>query len=602
MTGTDAGNYALQNTTATTSADITRAPLALAASSDSKTYDGGTVSTLTPTVSGLLGSDSVSAAAQAFASKNVLGTGASTLAVTGYTVNDGNGGGNYSVSTQTASGTITPAALAINAVSASKVYDGSTTSAAVPSVSGLLGSDSVSNAREAYASKNVRGNGGSSLSVTGYTVNDGNSGANYTVSTTTASGTITAAPLTVAAVSDSKVYDATVSSAATPTVAGMLGTDTLVSATQAFVSKLVLGTANSTLSVTGYSLNDGNAGANYQVHTTTAAGTISPAPLTVSGPSAVNRVYDGTSAVGLTGQASVRPLLTDAVGVGGGGQGRLADKNAGVARAVAVTGYTLTGPDAGNYTVVQPLGLTATISPAPLPITGITALDKVYDGSTAVQLRGTGSVAALSGDAVSVAGSGVGEFADKSVGMAKAVSVSGFTLSGTDAANYSPVQPANLSAAITPALLTYVATPTTVFLGQPIVGLTGAVSGLVQGDTFATATTGTVSWSSAATSASPQGSYAVEGSGLSAQNYRFAQAAGNATALTIQPGTVPQTVTDISAQLASLYTPANVDPLNEPASRRRVTPVSLPGQLRRGPWQVVGAGVNLPANAFGETP
>ena len=53
--------------------------------------------------------DSVDDRAQAFASKNVLGTGGSTLEVTAYTVNDGNDGDNYTVTTNTATGTINPA-------------------------------------------------------------------------------------------------------------------------------------------------------------------------------------------------------------------------------------------------------------------------------------------------------------------------------------------------------------------------------------------------------------------------------------------------------------------------------------------------------------
>ena len=63
---------------------------------------------------------------QAFTSKNVLGTDGSTLEVTGYTVNDGNGGNDYTVTLDTAAGTITPAALTITATSDTKVYDGTT--------------------------------------------------------------------------------------------------------------------------------------------------------------------------------------------------------------------------------------------------------------------------------------------------------------------------------------------------------------------------------------------------------------------------------------------------------------------------------------------
>jgi hypothetical protein len=60
---------------------------------------------------------------QAFASKDVLGEGASTLLANGsYSVSDGNGGNNYSVSVLTAPGTISPAPLTITAQDVSKVY------------------------------------------------------------------------------------------------------------------------------------------------------------------------------------------------------------------------------------------------------------------------------------------------------------------------------------------------------------------------------------------------------------------------------------------------------------------------------------------------
>ena len=53
--------------------------------------------------------------AQAFSSKDVVGAGESTLVVTSYTVNDGDGGEDYTVSTQSTAGTITPASLVISA-------------------------------------------------------------------------------------------------------------------------------------------------------------------------------------------------------------------------------------------------------------------------------------------------------------------------------------------------------------------------------------------------------------------------------------------------------------------------------------------------------
>jgi hypothetical protein len=135
--------------------------------------------------------------------------------------------------------------------------------------------------------------------------------------------------------------------------------------------------------------------------------------------------------------------------VGGAGSGAFANKNVGNSKVVTVTGYTLGGADAGNYTVVQPTAVTANITPASLAVTGVGANNKVYDATTTATLNGTAAVTALAGDAVSVGG-GRGAFADPNVGNGKAVTVTGFTLGGIDAGNYTVVQPTGLTAAITP--------------------------------------------------------------------------------------------------------------------------------------------------------
>jgi filamentous hemagglutinin family protein len=188
-----ASNYTL---TQPTLANVTIAPAALtiSATSDSKTYDGTTNSSQTPTVTAgtVFSGDSLSALTQSFASKNVLGTNGSTLDVNGYTLNDGNGGNNYTVTVDSATGTITPAPLTISAVSQTKTYDGTTTATATPTVTGTIFSgDSLSTLTESYASKNVLGTNGSTLDVNSYTLNDGNGGNNYSVTVNSATGTIT---------------------------------------------------------------------------------------------------------------------------------------------------------------------------------------------------------------------------------------------------------------------------------------------------------------------------------------------------------------------------------------------------------------------------
>ena len=142
----------------------------------------------------------------------------------------------------------------------------------------------------------------------------------------------------------------------------------------------------------------------------------------------------------LAGTASVAALGSDVVSVSGG-VGAFSDKNAGSNKAVTVTGYTLSGADAGNYNLIQPSGLTATINKADLNVNGISASSKTYDASTNATLSGTASVAALGSDVVSVTGTGTGTFADKNAGINKAVSVSGYTLTGSDAGNYNFIQP-----------------------------------------------------------------------------------------------------------------------------------------------------------------
>jgi gliding motility-associated-like protein len=86
---------------------------------------------------------------------------------------------------------------------------------------------------------------------------------------------------------------------------------------------------------------------------------------------------------------------------------------------------------------------------------------------------------------------------------------------------------------ISEAVLTYVANTATKVYGSANPALSGTVTGFKYSDNLAGATTGTATFSSTAAASSAVGSYAVTGSGLTAANYTFVQAAANATALTI---------------------------------------------------------------------
>ncbi len=127
--------------------------------------------------------------------------------------------------------------------------------------------------------------------------------------------------------------------------------------------------------------------------------------------------------------------------------GNFDDKNVAIDKAVSVSGVTLTGVDAANYSLVSNAdSLSANISVADLFVTGAIAGDKVYDGTTVAIVNG-GSVAALAGDVLSVSLDSA-NFDDKNVGSNKSITAV-YSLSGADAGNYNLIQPTALQADIT---------------------------------------------------------------------------------------------------------------------------------------------------------
>ncbi|MDY6421597.1 MAG: YDG domain-containing protein, partial [Synergistales bacterium] len=141
-----------------------------------------------------------------------------------------------------------------------------------------------------------------------------------------------------------------------------------------------------------------NANGNYELDddvsvTDTLTVTIKAKALTVSGITATDRVYDGTTDVTLSiGDAT----LTDILEADNGkvsiesATGTVEDANASeTAKTVTVSEVKLTGDSAGNYTVdaTKITGITVTISKKSVKVvSGITAKDKVYDGNPNVEL------------------------------------------------------------------------------------------------------------------------------------------------------------------------------------------------------------------------
>jgi hypothetical protein len=112
-------------------------------------------------------------------------------------------------------------------------------------------------------------------------------------------------------------------------------------------------------------------------------------------------------------------------------------------------------------------------------------------------------------------------------------------IGGTFAASNYTINYVNGVLAVDPATLIYTANTGTMTYGSSVPALSGTVTGFVNSQTQASATTGTLAFTSTATSSSNVGNYAINGSGLTANNsnYLFTQAASNATALIIIPST-----------------------------------------------------------------
>jgi hypothetical protein len=352
---------------------------------------------------------------------------------------------------------ITPRVLSAVYTGVDKVYDGSVAATATGAAGGVVGGDNLLITGTGVFSGTGARNAGSGKTVLVQAASlSGTDAGNYSLANPTGSTTasITPRPLTASYTGGSKVYDG---STTAPVVAGsndaISGDDLGYSANAVFTGAGArnVGSGKDVL-VSGITLT-GTDATNYSLVNASASTTasVTPRPLSISnltGVAALDRVYDGTSdvQVSVTGPINVPTadvisgdLVTVHVPSGGPSGGTMADKHAGSNKAVVLTGLTLEGADAGNYQITGTAGVTVNIAPRPVTLLGVSAQDRVYDGSTVVAINtGSGSIlGTLAGDDLRLLASGVsGSMADKNAGTAKPVAVAGLALGGADAANY----------------------------------------------------------------------------------------------------------------------------------------------------------------------
>ena len=441
LSGADAGNYTV-NPTANTTADITARPLVVTATGVNKIYDGTASATVTFSDDRISGDVfTVGYTGATFADKNV-GNG-KTISVSGINLL-GTDAGNYALSGTTASATanITPRTLTVSASGVDKVYNGTTTATVTLSSDAILG-DSLTLAytSASFANKNV--GTGKAVSVSGISATGTDAG-NYTLGSTTANTTanITARALTVTATAASKTYDGNATASVTLSdnrIGGDVFTASFTSAT--FDNKNV-GT-NKTVTVNGISISGTDAG-NYNANTSTIATADITALAIIGSITVSNKIYDGTTAATILTRTLTGVIAPDVVSYTGG-TATFDTKNVGVAKMVTATGLSLASADAGNYTVNTTANTTANITAKALTVSAA-GVNKTYDGNITATV--TLSDDRVSGDNISTSYTSA-SFANKNVGTGKAVSVSGISISGTDAGNYTFNTTANTTADIT---------------------------------------------------------------------------------------------------------------------------------------------------------
>ena len=472
LSGAAAGNYTLTQPTGLTGTITAKALTVSGVTVNSKTYDGNTTATLnfsSASLSGVVGSDAVSLNTSSYTANfnnSSVGTG-KPVTVSGLGLS-GAAAGNYTLTQPSGlTGNITAKTLTVSGVTVnSKTYDGSTTATlnfASATLSGVVGSDAVSLNTSSYTANfnNSSVGTGKLVTVSGLGLSGAAAG-NYTLTQPTGlTGNITAKTLTVSGVTvNSKTYDGSTTATlnfASATLSGVVGSDAVSLNTSSYTANFnnsSVGTGK-LVTVSGLGLSGAAAGNYTLTQPSGLTGNITAKTLTVSGVTVNSKTYDGSTTATLNfASATLSGVVgSDAVTLNTSAYtANFNNSSVGTGKPVTVTGLSLSGATAGNYTLTQPSGLIGNITARVLTVSGVTVNSKTYDGNTTATLNfGSATLSGVVGsDAVSLnTSSYTANFNNSNVGTGKPVTVSGLGLSGAAAGNYSLTQPTGLSADIT---------------------------------------------------------------------------------------------------------------------------------------------------------
>jgi hypothetical protein len=385
-----------------------------------------------------------------------------------------------------------------------------------------------------------------------------------------------------------KVYDATTAATITGrTLSGVIAGDSVTysGGSATFADKNV-GTGK-TVTTTGLGLAGTDAG-NYTVNAI-AITTADITALALTGAvTAANKIYDGTPGAMLASRTLAGVIAGDSVAYSGG-IATFSDRNVGTAKTVTATGLGLTGTDSGNYTVNATAATTADISVRPITVTA-SPDSRTYDGTT-----NSTAMPAISG------GLGAGDtaaftqtFDTRNVGTARTLTPAGAVADGNGGNNYAISFVTNAVGMIGAAPLRVTADDKSRPVAAPNPPFTATYAGFVPGDSMIDLT-GVLSFTTAATLASPPGPYAITPFGQSAANYTITYVngtltiAGTADTPPPSPVTPPPTPAASPASTVEAYQEALASTRSRAGEREPVKP-GFGGRV----FEVEGAGIRLP--------
>ena len=354
LDGTSAVNYIL---TAKGIGTISPRGISVAFGAIRKTYDGLTTSDMigARTFTNVIAADAEKVDVTATATYDKKDVGDRSVAYTGVTLT-GDEAGNYSIAdTGTGAGTITPRGISVAFGAISKTYDGLTTSDTIGArtFTNVIAADAEKvdvTATATYDEKNA-GNRTVDYAAIALTGDEAN---NYSLTHTTASstGTINKRETGVSFGAISKTYDGL-------TTSDTIGARTFTNVIAADADKVdVTATATydkknagnrtvdySAIALTGVEAN------NYSLTNTTASstGTIDKKLVTATFAD-ISKIYDGTTNTAPGAGTLTGVIAADEGKVNVSASAAYDEKNAG-SRTVNYTGVTLSGAEAGNYSI-----------------------------------------------------------------------------------------------------------------------------------------------------------------------------------------------------------------------------------------------------------